>query len=131
VITDELSNEVAEATEADDAVDGAAPAAAPPAEAEQLFAEIEAELPHDAPAIDYQDADSDLDEVALTLGFELGTVSLQLAEVRTLGRGAVLQLSGGSPASVAIVAGGRTLGRGEIVDVEGQLGIRVTQWRTP
>lgn len=71
------------------------------------------------------------DAIPVTLGFELGKVSLPLADARTLGPGAVLLLDGGSPASVAIVSAGRTLGRGEIVDVAGQLGIRVIQWGAP
>ena len=125
--TEELSEH---ADNALDNVQDSARQAEAPSEAAQLFSELDEDVPHDAPVIEEPDADSDLDEVAITLAFELGTVSLQLGEVRTLGRGAVLQLSEGSPASVAIVAGGRTLGRGEIVDVEGQLGIRVTQWRT-
>lgn len=100
-------------------------------EAEALFAELDTAAPEEAPAFDYQDTQSELDSVPVTLSFELGKVSLLLADARTLGRGAVLQFTGGSPASVAIVSGGQTLGRGEIVDVAGQLGIRVTQWRTP
>lgn len=72
-----------------------------------------------------------LDTMPLDLTFELGRLSLSLGELRTLGAGAVLLLDGGSPAAVAIVAAGKTMGRGEIVDVAGQLGVRLTQWGTP
>lgn len=75
-------------------------------------------------------ARADLDDIPVSLSFELGRVSLPLDEVRTLGPGVVLLLDGGSPASLAIVAGGRTLGRGEVVDVEGRLGVRLTEWGT-
>lgn len=69
-----------------------------------------------------------LDAVPVTIEFELGKVRMPLGELRQLGAGAVLPFEGGSPASVAIVSSGCTLGRGEIVDVNGQLGIRITQW---
>jgi type III secretion protein Q len=69
-----------------------------------------------------------LDTVPVTIEFELGKVRMPLGELRQLGAGAVLPFEGGSPASVAIVSSGCTLGRGEIVDVNGQLGIRITQW---
>lgn len=99
--------------------------------AQELFAEAEAAAPREALPFDQDDTQDDLDAVPVTLSFELGKVSLPLAELRTLGRGAVVQFTGGSPASLAIVASGQTLGRGELVEVAGQLGIRVTQWRTP
>ncbi len=100
-------------------------------EAEAIAAEIDAAATEESLAVgDQEDAHGDLDSVPITLSFELGKVSLPLAEVRTLGPGAVVLFAGGSPASVAIVSAGQTLGRGELVDVEGQLGIRVAEWRT-
>lgn len=69
-----------------------------------------------------------LDQVEVTLDFELGKTHMSFGELRTLGVGTVLQVEGGSPASLAIVSGGRRLGCGEAVDVNGQLGIRVTHW---
>jgi type III secretion protein Q len=69
-----------------------------------------------------------LDLLPVTLDFELGRARLLLGELRTLGVGAIVPLKGGSPASVAIRSGGRTLGRGEVVDVAGRLGIRIVEW---
>lgn len=100
-------------------------------EAEALFAEIDAAAQEESLASGHEDEHSDLDSVPVTLSFELGKASLPLADVRTLGQGAVVLFAGGSPASVAIVSAGQTLGYGEVVDVEGQLGIRVTRWRKP
>jgi type III secretion protein Q len=74
------------------------------------------------------DADA-LDSVDIPLHFELGKVTMSLGDMRTLAAGSIVQFSGGSPESVAIVSSGRTLGRGEVVDVDGRLGIRITQWR--
>ncbi len=69
-----------------------------------------------------------LDDYSITLDFELGKLHLTFGELRTLCAGTVLSIAGGSPGHVAIRAGDRLLGRGEIVDVDGQLGIRVTHW---
>lgn len=72
--------------------------------------------------------DAALDQLPLALSFELGTLQLSLGQLRTLASGAVLQLSQGSADSIAIVCGGRHLGRGEAVDVDGRLGVRITSW---
>lgn len=93
--------------------------------AEAIFADIDAAPEQDAPH------DEELDGLPVTLHFELGQVCLPLGELRTLGPGAVVLFEGGSPASVAIVTGGQTVGRGEIVEVAGQLGIRLTRWSAP
>lgn len=70
----------------------------------------------------------DLDKTPVTLSFELGRVRLTLGELRALDAGSVLDLTGGSPQAIAIVASGRRLGTGELVDIDGQLGIRITDW---
>ncbi len=74
------------------------------------------------------DDSSELDAVGVTIQFVLGKVRMTLGDIRTLAAGSIVLFSGGSPESVAIVSSGRTLGRGEVVDVDGRLGIRVTQW---
>lgn len=93
--------------------------------AEAIFTDIDAAPEATAPRHE------ELDGLPVTLHFELGQVCLPLGELRTLGAGAVVLFEGGSPASVAIVSGGQTVGRGEIVDVAGQLGIRLTRWSAP
>lgn len=91
---------------------------------EQSPGVLDVQLPH-------QTADAQLDAVPVTLDFELGKVRMSLGEVRTLGSGVIVPLSGGSPASIAILSAGRRLGSGEVVDINGQLGIRITQWGAP
>jgi type III secretion protein Q len=98
------------------------------------YAEAPADEQAEAPAEEYAEAYAvenaeDVDAVPVTLHFQLGTVALPLGELRCLSEGAVVMLNGGSPAAIAIVAGGRTVGRGEAVDVDGSLGIRITQWQ--
>jgi type III secretion protein Q len=75
--------------------------------------------------------DEVIDSTPLTLDFQLGHLELTLGALRTLTAGVILPVEGGMPASVAITCGRRAIGRGEIVDVDGQLGIRITEWGTP
>lgn len=69
-----------------------------------------------------------LDAVPVTLDFSLGQVRMRLGDMRRLGAGAILPLTGGSPASIAIRSADRVIGRGEAVDINGQLGIRIVEW---
>jgi type III secretion protein Q len=69
-----------------------------------------------------------LDQVPLTLSFELGRIGLPLAQIRALAPQTILTLHHGGPRTIAIVCSGRTVGHGEVVDVDGVLGIRIVQW---
>ncbi|MFC7518730.1 FliM/FliN family flagellar motor switch protein [Herbaspirillum sp. GCM10030257] len=71
---------------------------------------------------------SALDTVPVTLDFEMGKARMSLGELRTLGPGTIVPFKGGSPTSIAILSAGRRLGCGELVEVDGQLAIRITQW---
>lgn len=73
-------------------------------------------------------ADSALDGVPVQLRFEMGRCDTTLQSLRTMAPGTVLAINGGSPASIAVVANGRQLGTGELVEVNGQLGIRLIHW---
>jgi type III secretion protein Q len=53
---------------------------------------------------------------------------MPLGELRTLGLDTILTHDG-STSSIAIRCGGRLLGRGELVDVDGTLGVRILEWR--
>jgi len=69
-----------------------------------------------------------LGAVSVTLRFELGRTRLTLDQLRTLGPQAVLDVQGGAPHAIAITCGGTEVGRGEVVDVDGRLGVRITDW---
>lgn len=80
------------------------------------------------------DSDSDaappaerLGELPVTLVFELGRSELPLAAVQGLAPGAVIPLGRDPGEAVEIVANGRRIGRGEIVRIEDELGIRVVR----
>jgi type III secretion protein Q len=71
---------------------------------------------------------AELDSVPVTLSFEIGKLRMPLGELRTLGLDTILTPDG-STSSIAIRCGGRLLGRGELVDVDGTLGVRILEWR--
>jgi type III secretion system YscQ/HrcQ family protein len=67
--------------------------------------------------------------VPVQLRFEMGLVSLSLKELNALTVGAVIALQGeATPPQVTIKAGAHTVGRGELVDIDGRLGVQVVQW---
>ncbi|MFZ6773943.1 FliM/FliN family flagellar motor switch protein [Undibacterium sp. SXout7W] len=74
------------------------------------------------------DAGAALDSLPVELSFELGKANLSFKELRNIGIGTVVLLDGGSSAFLSIVSGKHILGRGEAVEVNGQLGIRITHW---
>jgi type III secretion protein Q len=69
--------------------------------------------------------DEPLDDVPVTLSFELGSLELTLADLRTLAPGRVLDIAGELPPLVAICAGRRRIGLGELVDLGGRLAVEV------
>ena len=68
-----------------------------------------------------------LDQLPVTLVFELGRSELPLAAVQGLAPGAVIPLGRDPGEAVDIVANGRRIGRGEIVRIEDELGVRVVR----
>lgn len=65
------------------------------------------------------------DEIPVTLCFDLGRLEMPLGELRRLGAGSVLELPGPADAPVRLTVGGRCIGTGELVEVEGHAGVRV------
>jgi flagellar motor switch protein FliN len=106
---------------------------APPAQSgEPLIEEIELEqlLPFDA------DPTSDTDiglllEVPLSISVELGRTSLTIRELLALGQGSILQLDRHAGEPVDVLVNGKRLARGEVVVIDEDFGIRVTEVVTP
>ena len=65
--------------------------------------------------------------VKLTVSVEVGRVQMPVRQVMELGPGAVIELQRSASEPVEIFANGRCIGRGEIVVVGEQFGIRVTE----
>jgi type III secretion system YscQ/HrcQ family protein len=82
--------------------------------------------------MDTSDSGSGFDAVTVLAGVpvevvaELGRITLRGEELLGLAPGAVLRLSAGRR-TVSLRAGGELWAEGEIVDVEGELGVRVTR----
>jgi type III secretion system YscQ/HrcQ family protein len=68
-----------------------------------------------------------LDEMMLTVYIELGTRLVSLTEVASLRAGQVLDLGCKATDPVELTTGDRRIARGELVDIEGRLGVRITK----
>ncbi len=67
-----------------------------------------------------------LDEVKVEMGFEIGGALVSLAELRAMAPGDVLELARPiEECSVRIRCGERVVGSGELVDLDGVLGVRI------
>ena len=53
-----------------------------------------------------------------------------LAEVQSLGPGSIVELDGGRTDPVRLMVNGKILGEGELVEIEGSLGVKVLRWRS-
>jgi type III secretion protein Q len=82
---------------------------------------------------DHDDADhlaaAPLDDLPLTLVFEIGTLDMRLAELRELAEGSVIELGRATPPTIVIRCNGVEAGRGELVEVEGRLAVQVADLR--
>ncbi len=70
---------------------------------------------------------NDPDQLPVQLTFEVGRLEITLAELRGLGPGSVLELGRNLAGAVHISAQGRPVGQGELVDVEGMVGVKVVR----
>lgn len=66
-------------------------------------------------------------DLPVELACELGRVTLSAQEVLALAPGAVVTLPAKVGALVELRAGGRVIARGELVDVDGQVGVRISE----
>lgn len=67
------------------------------------------------------------DDLPLALTVRCGHLSLTLGELRNLAPGAVLQVQGVAPGAGALFYGERALAHGELVEVDGRLGLQITR----
>jgi len=64
------------------------------------------------------------------LSFVIGTLDLSLGALAAAGGGTLLRLAEGMPPTVRIEANGVPVGYGELVDLDGRLGVEITQWHS-
>jgi type III secretion protein Q len=67
----------------------------------------------------------DLEGIEVTLTFQLGRVQLTLAELRAIGVGQSFDLGRDLQAPVDILANGRLIGRGALIQIEDRVGVRI------
>jgi type III secretion system YscQ/HrcQ family protein len=68
-----------------------------------------------------------IEELPLRIVFDLGEIELSLAEVKALVPGQVIDLAREPGHAVRVSVNGRRIGAGEIVEIEGRLGVRITE----
>ena len=68
-----------------------------------------------------------LDNLLLTVRVELPARRISLEELTRLRAGQILELDCRATDPVELVADGRSVATGELVDIEGRLGVRVTR----
>ena len=68
-----------------------------------------------------------LESLMLTVHVELAARRITLDELARLRAGQILELGCRADDPVELVADGRRIATGELVDVEGRLGVRITQ----
>lgn len=68
-----------------------------------------------------------LDDIPVRLSFELGTIELSLEELQGLAPGMVVPIGEALPPTVRIRCSGRWIGAGELVEVDGRLGVQLTR----
>lgn len=70
---------------------------------------------------------ADPDDIPVLLTFEVGRLSVTLGQLRRLGAGSVLELGRSQDGLVEIAAHGRPVGQGELVEIEGAVGVRIVR----
>jgi flagellar motor switch protein FliM len=95
---------------------------------EQPQEEVMAEQAADAaPGENLAETEGLLRDVAAPVVVELGRLRLNASQVVRLKKGQVLRLPRGPNDPVDLVVNGKLLGRGELVEVDGELGVRLVQ----
>jgi flagellar motor switch protein FliN/FliY len=67
-----------------------------------------------------------LADVQVALTVELGRVTLPMRELLSLAPGAVLELDRAADAPVDVLVNGTLVAQGEVVVIDGELGVRIT-----
>ncbi|MCR4538178.1 FliM/FliN family flagellar motor switch protein [Pseudomonas sp. 18.1.10] len=67
------------------------------------------------------------DELSMALSVRCGTLNLTLGELRNLAPGAVLGIAGFAPGMAGLYYGDRPIGQGQLVEVDGRLGLQLSR----
>jgi type III secretion protein Q len=75
--------------------------------------------------------DADLGQVPVRVTFDLGEQVISLEELATIAPGYVFDLGGRPQDAVVVRANGQRVGEGELVEIEGRLGVAITRIAGP
>ncbi len=67
------------------------------------------------------------DELSMALNVRCGTLNLTLGELRNLAPGSVLGVTGYAPGTAGLFYGDRPIGQGQLVEVDGRLGLQLSR----
>lgn len=68
-----------------------------------------------------------LGDVEMTVTVQLGSVSMPVHELLSLQEGSVVELDRAAGAAVDVLVNGRLLARGDVVVIDEELGVRITE----
>ncbi|TDV72767.1 FliM/FliN family flagellar motor switch protein [Pseudomonas sp. LP_7_YM] len=72
-----------------------------------------------------------LDQLPMALTLRCGSLNLTLGDLRRIAAGTVLEVSGVTPGFATLCHGDRVVAEGELVDVDGRLGLQITRMASP
>jgi type III secretion system YscQ/HrcQ family protein len=72
-------------------------------------------------------AAASVEELPMRIVFDFGDLELTLAELKALVPGQVIDLARAPGSAVRMTVNGRRIGAGEIVEIDGRLGVRITE----
>ncbi|WP_425262202.1 FliM/FliN family flagellar motor switch protein [Pseudomonas abietaniphila] len=72
-----------------------------------------------------------LDQLPMALTLRCGVLSINLGDLRRVAAGTILEVSGVTPGHATLCHGERVVAEGELVDVEGRLGLQITRMASP
>ncbi|WP_248749022.1 FliM/FliN family flagellar motor switch protein [Pseudomonas sp. MWU15-20650] len=67
------------------------------------------------------------DELSMALNIRCGTLNLTLGELRNIGPGSVLGITGYAPGMAGLYYGDRPIGQGQLVEIDGRLGLQLSR----
>ena len=83
--------------------------------------------PYNPQSAETQTSLDSLDQLPLTLTLRCGSLELTLGDLRRIAAGTVLPVNGVTPGFATLCHGERVVAEGELVSVEGRLGLQITR----
>lgn len=111
--------------------DDASDNAADPQAGQSLPGPLSGDGHYESDAPSEQAAPSALQSLALDLTLRCGALKLTLGELQRLSAGSIIEVSGIAPGHATLCHDERVVAEGELVDVDGRLGLEITRLASP